>query len=152
MKIVDRYYSVIESLAKMRDIPLLSARLILAYGFYGPAMMKLNDVHAVAEWFNSMGMFLPSLNAYLATSAEILGVILLTLGLGTRLITFPLMITMLVAIKTVHWENGFNAGDNGFEIPLYYLIMLFMLMIFGAGKISLDYLISTHRKKNKQPQ
>jgi hypothetical protein len=34
----------------------------------------------------------------------------------------PLIITMIVAIVTVYWENGFEAGENGFEIPLYYII------------------------------
>ena len=48
---------------------------------------------------------------------------------------------MLVAIVTVHLGNGFEAGSNGFEIPLYYLLMLFALLINGAGKISLDNLI-----------
>ena len=33
-----------------------------------------------------------------------------------------LMIVMLVAIFTVHIGNGFAAGDNGFEIPFYYLL------------------------------
>jgi hypothetical protein len=49
---------------------------------------------------------------------------------------------MIVAIKTVHWANGFDAGNNGFEIPLYYLIMLLTLMVFGSGKISLDNFIN----------
>jgi putative oxidoreductase len=48
---------------------------------------------------------------------------------------------MIVAIKTVHWENGFNASDNGYEIPVYYMIMLITLFFTGAGKISIDYLI-----------
>lgn len=48
---------------------------------------------------------------------------------------------MLVAIKIVHWANGFEAGENGFEIPLYYLIMLFTLFVFGPGRLSLDHLI-----------
>ena len=52
------------------------------------------------------------------------------------------MITMVVAIATVHFGNGFEAGDNGFEIPLYYLLMLFALLVNGAGKMSLDHLIS----------
>jgi len=45
---------------------------------------------------------------------------------------------MLVAIKTVHWANGFEAGNNGFEIPLYYLLMLFVLFVYGGRRFSLD--------------
>jgi putative oxidoreductase len=46
---------------------------------------------------------------------------------------------MMVAISTVHFKNGFAASDNGFEIPLYYFAMLFMLLSFGAGKWSVDF-------------
>lgn len=81
-----------------------------------------------------MGLPFPTLNAYLATYTEISGYILLTVGLGTRFISIPLLITMIVAIKTVHLENGFNASDNGYEIPLYYTIMLLSLVFSGARK------------------
>ncbi|MDZ7778082.1 MAG: DoxX family protein [Bacteroidales bacterium] len=66
---------------------------------------------------------------------------LLLLGLGTRIISVPLIFTMLAAIFTVHIGNGFAAADNGFEIPLYYLLMLFVLMSYGAGKYSIDYVV-----------
>jgi putative oxidoreductase len=130
------------SFAKLKDLPLLFTRLVLAYGFYNPAMMKLKDITSIAEWFGSIGIPFPTLNAYLATGTEVLGVILLTLGLFTRLISIPLIITMIVAIVTVHGENGFEAGENGFEIPLYYIIMLFTLVVYGSGKISLDHVLA----------
>lgn len=145
--IVNTYEQFSETVSKATDLPLLFLRLILAYGFYNPAMMKLKDVNAIAGWFESMNYPLPLLNAYMATITEGLGVILLVLGLGTRIISVPLMITMLVAIFTVHYANGFNAGDNGYEIPLYYLLMLFTLFIMGPGRLSLDQLISGFRKK-----
>jgi len=51
------------------------------------------------------------------------------------------MVIMLVAIATVHGANGFEAGNNGYEIPLYYLIMLFTLTIYGGGRISIEGLL-----------
>lgn len=124
-----------------QDASLLLARLTVAYGFYEPAMRKWEDVSAIAVWFDSMGFPFPALNAYLAATTELLGVILLTLGLMTRLISLPLIVVMVVAISTVHLPNGFAAGENGFEIPLYYMIFLMLFASFGAGKLSLDYLI-----------
>ncbi|MBL7919848.1 MAG: DoxX family protein [Bacteroidia bacterium] len=141
---INLYNSVRNGLIKAQDTPLLFLRLILAYGFWEPATMKWTDINSIADWFESMGIFAPKLNAYLAASTEMAGVFLLALGLGTRIICFPLIITMIVAIKTVHWENGFPAGDNGYEIPLYFIIMLITLMCFGPGKLSIDYFI---RKK-----
>jgi putative oxidoreductase len=124
-----------------KSLSLLFARLAVAYGFYEPAMMKWSDIGSVAEWFGSMGIPFPTLNAYMAATTEITGVVLLTLGLLTRLISLPMIVIMIVAILTVHLGNGFSAGDNGYEIPLYYMIFLLTFVSHGAGRFSLDRLI-----------
>lgn len=124
-----------------RSFALLFARLAVAYGFYEPAMMKWSDISSVAVWFGSMGIPFPTLNAYMAASTEAFGVVLLTLGLFTRFISLPLIVVMIVAIVTVHLPHGFSAGDNGFEIPLYYMLFLFIFVTNGAGKFSIDRLI-----------
>lgn len=125
----------------LQSLGLLLARIAVAYGFYEPAMMKWSDMGAVAQWFGSMGMPLPTLNAYMAATTEIVGVVFLTLGFMTRLISIPLMVVMVVAIVTVHLPHGFSAGDNGYEIPLYYMLFLLIFLSHGAGKFSLDRLI-----------
>jgi putative oxidoreductase len=126
-------------LNKARDASLLLVRLLLAYGFYEPMMGKWADIGAVAKWFGEdLGMPFPLLNAYMAASTEALGVVLLFLGLGVRFISLPLMVIMMVAIATVHLSHGFSAGENGFEIPLYYMIMLFVLVTHGGGKWGVD--------------
>lgn len=120
---------------------LLIARLVVAYGFYEPALMKWNDINSVASWFATLGIPFPTLSAYLASTTELLGVVLIAIGFLTRIMSIPLMVVMIVAIFTVHIGNGFSAGDNGFEIPLYYLIFLGLFLSNGAGKFSVDYLI-----------
>jgi putative oxidoreductase len=131
----------------LSDVPLLAIRLVLAYGFYIPAKNKWEDINAIGDWFAGLGIPAPHFQAYLAAGTEAAGVVLLTLGLGTRFIAIPLIITMLVAIKTVHWENGFNASDNGYEIPLYYILMLATLLVYGSGRISADFLIGKFTDK-----
>ena len=142
MKPIILYQRATMKLESLKDLPLLFFRLILAYGFYTPAVMKWSNINGIAEWFASMGIPFPTMNAYLAATTEIGAVILLPLGLATRIISIPLMFTMVIAIITVHLNNGFEAGNNGFEIPLYYFLMLFVLVVNGAGKISVDNLIS----------
>jgi putative oxidoreductase len=143
-----RYYqNFVKAVSLLKDLPLLFMRLILAYGFYMPARNKWADIGAIADWFASMNYPLPTLNAYLAAGTEAAGVVLLTLGLLNRVISIPLIIVMLVAIFTVHAGNGFSAGDNGFEIPLYYMIMLFTILVYGPGKISVDYFTSKAERK-----
>lgn len=133
-------------LEKFESFSLLFFRLVLAYGFYEPAMKKLGNTSNIAKWFESMNFIYPMLNAYLVTTVETLGIFLLFLGLGTRLISLPLMVIMVVAIATVHWSSGFEARNNGFEIPLYYLLMLFSLFVRGGGKISVDFWLCCKNK------
>ncbi|MFK5938159.1 MAG: DoxX family protein, partial [Sulfurimonas sp.] len=144
-----------------RSAGLLFLRLILAYTFYAPAMLKWADMDSVVQWFTYMGIPFPTLNAYMAASTEVIGVILLTLGLLTRFISIPLIVIMFVAIATVHGTNGFAFVDeavtftdayvngdlvqgtiiklqNGYELVLYYILMLLVLLGNGAGKFSLD--------------
>jgi len=123
------------------SLTLLLARFAVAYGFYEPAMMKWNDISSVSQWFDSMGILLPTFNAYIAASAETAGVVLLILGLFTRFISIPLIIVMIVAIMMVHLSNGFAAGVNGFEIPLYYMLFLLIFFSQGAGRFSLDHFL-----------
>jgi len=148
-KIVLLYNRIAEKLENLNDILLFAIRIVLAYGFYITASMKWQNISGVAEWFGELGIPFPTINAYLAASTEAAGVVLLVLGLAIRVISIPLIITMIVAIVTVHWQNGFDAGNNGFEIPLYYLLFLFILLIKCSGKYSLDYLLKKKLNSHK---
>ncbi len=143
------YMKYIQGTGRLRDVTLLFIRLILAYGFYEPALMKVRNIAGVAEWFVSMNYPLPLLSALLSMVTEVSGVVLLALGLGTRIISVPMIFVMGVATFTVHISNGFAAGNNGFEIPLYYSLMLLVLIVFGSGRISLEYLFG---RFNRIPQ
>ncbi|RAX55250.1 DoxX family protein [Helicobacter sp. 16-1353] len=127
--------------SNFQSLSLLFIRFGLAYGFYETAIMKWHNLESTAEWFASMGFILPTLSVYFVAIFEILAVPLFILGLFSRILSIPLLVIILVAIFAVHFSNGFSAGNNGFEIPLYYGIMLFTLFAFGSGKFSIDYLI-----------
>lgn len=69
-----------------------------------------SSLDSVIQWFeHGLKLPFPALNAYMAWSAEYFGAILLALGLGTRWICIPLMITMIVAATTVHLDHGWQA-------------------------------------------
>lgn len=91
----------------------LALRLYLAPVFWVAGMNKVNGFDNIVDWFGNpdygLGLPMPTLMAALATGTEVMGGILLLLGLGVRWISIPLMITMLVAMITVHWEHGWQA-------------------------------------------
>lgn len=141
MKLIQGYLEFTRFSEYLRSLGLFLARITVAYGFYEPAMMKWNDIGAVAQWFGTLGIPFPTLNAYMAATTEIVGVLFLVLGFMTRLISLPLIVVMIVAIVTVHLPHGFSAANNGYEIPLYYMLFLLIFLSHGAGKFSLDRLI-----------
>jgi uncharacterized membrane protein YphA (DoxX/SURF4 family) len=98
---------------KSAFIPSLLLRLYLAPVFWVAGTNKLASFDSTVAWFGNpdwgLGLPFPWLMAALATATEVIGAILLLLGLGTRYVSVPLMITMLVAAFTVHWQNGWQA-------------------------------------------
>jgi putative oxidoreductase len=80
--------------------------------------------------------------AMMAGSAEFFGGIFLMLGFFVRPTSIVLAITMLVAIFSVHINNGLFMSNNGFEFALALLIISISLVFRGAGSLSLDKLVT----------
>lgn len=95
----------------------LALRLYLAPVFWMAGYSKMTGFENTAAWFGNpdwgLGLPAPTLMAFLATATEVVGSIMLLLGFGTRYISIPLMITMLVAIFAVHIQNGWLAIATG---------------------------------------
>ncbi|MDE2421216.1 MAG: DoxX family protein [Gammaproteobacteria bacterium] len=106
--LLDRISSLLQPLD---GIPALALRLYLAPVFWTAGMNKLAAFSDTVAWFGADGLGLPfpTLMASLATGTELSGAVLLTLGLFTRWISIPLIVTMLVAIFKVHLPNGWQA-------------------------------------------
>lgn len=101
------YDGALRAVAPLDGVAPLLLRLILAPVMIQAGWNKLVGFEGTVQWFgNGLGMPLPELMAALAMSAELGGGVLLLIGLGTRIVAVPLMVTMLVAALAVHWDNG----------------------------------------------
>ncbi|HLF98341.1 MAG TPA: DoxX family protein [Methylococcaceae bacterium] len=99
----------------------LAIRFYLAPVFWMAGSHKIAGFEATVAWFGNpdwgLGLPAPYLLAWLATAAELLGAVLLPLGLAVRWISIPLLATMAVAAMAVHGQNGWlaiAAGDGPF--------------------------------------
>ncbi|MGF1645234.1 MAG: DoxX family protein [Thiotrichales bacterium] len=121
----------------------LGLRLFLAYEFWEAGIEKLrgeNWFEGIRDQFPFPFSVLPAEWSWqIATWTEILAPIALVLGLGTRFASVSLIILTIVAWISVHAGNGYNVCDNGFKLPLVYLIMFVPLLLTGPGKLSLDH-------------
>ena len=82
-----------------------------------------------------------STSLVLTVAAEFGAALLLVVGLATRLVSIPLMFTMLVAAFLVHGSDPFGKQ----EFPLLYFVIYLALFFLGSGKFSVDALF---RKNN----
>ena len=143
-------------------------------GSFAPVIARLtlgivmfpHGAQKVLGWFGGYGfsgtmnfftqqMHIPAPLAFLAIAAEFAGSIGLIVGCLSRVAAFGIATNMVVAIATVHAANGFfmnwygNQKGEGFEYHLLAIGLALIVMVYGAGKASLDYLIS-HRPEVKK--
>lgn len=107
------YQQFVTRLQLADGIPLLLLRLYLAPVMIQAGWNKASSFDSIVDWFGNddygLGLPIPLVMAFLATAAELVGGILLLFGALTRLVSIPLMITMVVAMVSVHAENGWLA-------------------------------------------
>jgi len=140
-------------------IPPLILRLIMGWEFWESGLEKLHG----ENWFADIqsrfpfpfDVIPPTISWTISTWAEIIGAVLLWLGLGTRLAAFTLLFITFVATAAVHWPSmwtmwsdlakGYAITDMGhgnFKLPLLFAVMLLPLLFGGGGRLSLDHLLA----------
>ncbi|USI26604.1 DoxX family protein [Alteromonas macleodii] len=107
------YQQIVARLQVADGIPLLLLRLYLAPVMIQAGWNKASSFDSIVDWFGNddygLGLPMPLVMAFLATAAELVGGALLLLGALTRLVSIPLMVTMIVAMVSVHAKNGWLA-------------------------------------------
>lgn len=86
----------------------LAMRIYLAPIFIMAGTNKLSHINDIAGWFGSIGIPAPEIMAWAAGLTELIGGIFLLVGFATRWVAVPLMVVMVVAAATAHWENGWH--------------------------------------------
>jgi putative oxidoreductase len=114
------HHAIFSRLQYLEGLAPLAMRLYLVPVFWMAGSQKIAGMDSTIEWFGNpdwgLGLPFPSLLAHMAAYTEAVGAVLLLVGLATRWISIPLMVTMLVAIFSVHWGNGWPAiADSGAE-------------------------------------
>ena len=121
---------------RMHPLALLVMRLVLGTIMFAHGYHKVNGhLHDFAGTVAGLG--LPAWLGYVAAFTEVVGGILVILGLFTRAAAFAITIDLAVAITKVHWKHGF-VGTGGYEFPLAVAAIAFSLIFLGPGPIALD--------------
>ncbi|MGH1288619.1 DoxX family protein [Bacillus toyonensis] len=128
------------------QLSLFIIRLVLGLTFFTHGLTKFQDgIHNTENFFNSLGIF--EWLAYPVVILELIGGILIILGLGTRFISTFFSILMAGAIITVKFNNGFIGG---YEFELLLLAVSLFFAVTNIQSISLDKLLLNRKTKQQQ--
>ena len=122
--------------------------LLLRFYFFWQLFLtgkgKLANIGKVSEFFASLGIPLPTLNAYFIGSLECFGSLLLIIGLGSQPLALLIVLSMVVAYLTADFEavsSMFSDPDKFAKAdPFPFLLAALIVLVFGAGRFSVDAL------------
>jgi putative oxidoreductase len=163
--LLDHYDAITDRLEGVgRWLAPLGLRLILAWEFWEAGREKFSG----SNWFMSIQGQFPwpfggvptSISWSLATWTELVAAVALALGLFTRFFAFSLFVLTVVATAAVHWPDswmmfsdllkGYAISDTGhgnYKLPLLFMVMLLPLILHGGGRLSVDALLKTLRRR-----
>ena len=146
MKIANSYGQFVSILDKEKDIFLLIIRLYWGWLFFRAGLWKFMNYPQASGFFEHLGLPFPEYFVIFIASVELLGGILLFLGLFSRVVALILTFNMIGALVVGHREMLLSVFSNPEDFytapPLTFLIVSMVVLFFGAGKFSLDYLLS----------
>jgi len=145
--------------APLRDFVLLLLRVVIGAQFFLTGQGKLDHIERTTAFFEKLHIPAPHLQAVMVGNIEMIGGLLLLVGVATRLAALPLAISMVVAYLTAHRDAVLNpedatkgaAGLGEFwkhvsavidQPPFSFLVVCLVLLAFGPGRLSIDHLIA----------
>ena len=133
---------VLRTLAKLAWIGPLLVRLTLGLAFAHNGWGKLHSLDDITQFFESLHIPAPGVQAAMVSTIEFAGGLLLIAGLGTRIVSALLVGVMTVAILTAKLPELHGIFELANTIELTYLVMFVWLILNGAGLVSLDHVIA----------
>jgi putative oxidoreductase len=159
MIIIRRAYELLVTATNFLQSPLLLAlRVYFFWQLFLTGKGKLSNIGKVSEFFTSLGIPLPTLNAYFIGSLECFGSLLLIIGLASRPLSLLIVISMTVAYLAADFEavsNIFSDPDKFVKAdPFPFLLTALIILVFGPGLFSIDALMKqilrSEKKRNWQ--
>ena len=127
---------------KCQWVPVALTRITIGITFAQTGWGKLHNLDQVIEFFKSLGIPSPEIQAPFVAGVEFGCGLMIFFGLATRLACIPLISTMVVAIYTAKMQDLNSWTDMFGFIEYLYIVMLLFLFTSGPGWFSLDHLIS----------
>ena len=143
---IRRAYELFVTVANFLQSPLLLAlRVYFYWQLFLTGKGKLSNIGKIIDFFTSLGIPAPAINAYFVSALECFGGLLLIVGLASRPIAFMIVISMCVAYLTADLESLqsiFTDFDKFVKAdPFPFLLVSLIVLAFGPGLLSIDALL-----------
>ena len=139
------YEQLVAGSNSLQSLALLVLRVYFFWQLFMTGQGHLAHIGKVADFFVTLGIPFPTLNAYLSSAVECFGSLLLIIGLASRLTAIPVAVTMTVAYLTADLEaitSFFSDPDKFVKAdPFPYFVCALIVLAFGPGRFSVDALI-----------
>jgi putative oxidoreductase len=150
------YQLLVTGANSLRSPTLLALRLYFFWQLFQTGQGKLSNIGKVSEYFASLHIPLPTLNAYFIGSLECFGSLLLIIGLGSRLLSLLIVISMSVAYLAADFEavsSIFSDPDKFVKDDAFpFLLTALIVFVFGPGLFSIDALIQRIRHRREKAE
>lgn len=132
---------------------LLFMRLFWGFWYVRSGVIKLLHLGDLTTYFSGLEIPMAEVAAVVTGVLHLVGGVCLVIGLASRLASVPLAVTMIVAYLTVYIEDVktllIDPVPFVLEIPFLFLLTNIMIIAFGPGKISVDYLLEKKWRKDE---
>ena len=126
------------------SLTLLRVVLGVIFAYHGYLKLFAPDgFSGTVTFFTMIKIPFPLYSALLVSVVEFVGGIFLILGMVTKISSLLLLVNMLVAFFTVHLKNGFLVSKGGYEFALVLIAALVVVLVNGAGKLSVGKLFKS---------
>jgi putative oxidoreductase len=146
--------SVLDRCNKLVWLGPLLVRLTVGTAFVLTGWGKLHNLDQITDYFQSLHIPFPGPQAAMVSTIEFAGGLLLIVGLGTRIVSLLLIGVMTVAILTAKLGEADSFVDFVTALPatieLTYLVTFVWLALGGAGRASLDHVVSRRGQAGHQ--
>ena len=126
----------------------LCLRLWVAWAFFKAGLVKIDNMDSTIDLFTNtyqVPLLSPTVAAYLGTGVELVVPVFLAFGLLGRLTAAFLFVYNIICVISFPdlWPDGFWTGlfGSAFKDHKIWGLMLLVTLVYGPGKLSLDYML-----------
>jgi putative oxidoreductase len=141
------YARAVKILDSLQSPLLLTIRLYWGFQFMQDGWGKLTHLDKVAQFFSSLNLPAPGMTALAVASIELVGGVLFTFGIASRLVSLVLFLNMTMAYLSVpddrvNFSHILSKPDDFYGAsPYTYWFAALLILILGPGRVAIDSLL-----------